>query len=175
MLNYFIIDDVQIQTNANAQSDQVSTLVPPNQARPDPEKLIADEQLRKEKQKQAQLKMKTSQQEKQDVAQYDIPYTFEEYLVYDAGIPGYRPAGFSASNQLIVYARIQNRLRLAHRAGLSLQLAPELIPVRPFDPIYVNLSGLVGQYRVNATSWAFSASGIAAQVDAAFWGGVGTT
>jgi len=55
------------------------------------------------------------------------------------------------------YGRVQNALLLGNRNGVSLQLAPEQLPKRPFDPLYLQAEGITGSYRVNGTSWAFDA------------------
>ncbi len=81
----------------------------------------------------------------------------------------------NAKQQALAFGRVQNRMLLGHRNGLSLQVPPELMPPRPFDPVYIDLDGLAGQYRVNGLSWAFDANGLACSIDAMFWGGVGTT
>jgi hypothetical protein len=73
------------------------------------------------------------------------------------------------------YGRVQNRLLLGNRSGMSLQLAPEKLPTVPFSPIYVQLNGLTAQYRVNAANWTFDSNGIICSTDALFWGAVGGT
>ena len=78
-----------------------------------------------------------------------------------------------AAQRAQAYGKIQNRMRLGHREGLSIQIAPELMPSVPFAPIYIKAAGLTGQYRVNGSSWTFDANGIVCSIDAMFWGGVG--
>ena len=73
------------------------------------------------------------------------------------------------------YGRVQNRLLLGNRNGISLQLAPEKLPEAPYSPIYVEANGLTAQYRANGTNWAFDANGIICSVDALFWSAVGGT
>jgi hypothetical protein len=168
-----VIDSVEIQNNQEVSTAEIERIAPPQQARPDPDKLIAQE-FQKQKPVKAKVKVQAGQETDKREVSYSMPWTFSDYYVYDSLTGKYKPVGESITGQIMRFARIQNRLRLANRAGLSLQLEPELVPVRPFDPLYINLDGIVGQYRVNGTSWAFSADGIAAQVDAMFWGGVGT-
>ena len=76
--------------------------------------------------------------------------------------------------QALQFGRVQNRLLIGNRQGVSLQLPAELLPSQPFDPLYIKADNLTGQYRVNAASWTFSSDGIVASVDALFWGGVGS-
>jgi hypothetical protein len=78
-----------------------------------------------------------------------------------------------AAQRAQTYGKIQNRMRLGHREGLSIQIAPELMPSVPFAPIYIRAAGLTGQYRVNGSSWTFDANGIVCSIDAMFWGGAG--
>lgn len=108
---------------------------------------------------------------------FRVPYTGDDWFqVVD--YPGnyyYAAVSSNRKTQALAFGRIQNRMLLGHRNGLSLQVAPELMPPRPFDPVYIDLDGLAGQYRVNGLSWAFDANGLACSIDAMFWGGVGTT
>jgi hypothetical protein len=73
------------------------------------------------------------------------------------------------------YGKLQNRMRLGSRQGLSIQIPVGVMPVRPFDPMYIQALGLTGQYRANGMVWAFDGNGIIGSVDAMFWGGVGQT
>jgi hypothetical protein len=73
------------------------------------------------------------------------------------------------------YGRVQNRLLLGNRNGISMQIAPERMPAAPFSPITVKANGLSALYRVNGASWAFDANGIVASMDALFWGATGGT
>jgi hypothetical protein len=73
------------------------------------------------------------------------------------------------------YGKLQNRMRLGSRQGLAIQIPVGVMPVRPFDPMYVQAAGLTGQYRANGMVWAFDGNGIIGSVDAMFWGGVGQT
>lgn len=94
------------------------------------------------------------------------------------GIP-YMPTNWTpklsrVQEQALQFGRVQNRLLIGNRQGVSLQLPAELLPSKPFDPLYIKADNLTGQYRVNAASWTFSRDGIVASVDALFWGGVGS-
>jgi hypothetical protein len=73
------------------------------------------------------------------------------------------------------FGRVQNRLLLGNRNGISIQLAPERLPAAPFAPIYIQAAGLTALYRVNATNWAFDSSGLLCSTDALFWGAIGGT
>jgi|688.fasta_scaffold192182_2 hypothetical protein len=168
-----VIDSVELQNNVEVSTAEAEQIAPPQQARPDPDQLLAAKN-QDDKPVKADIKINAGQQDDRRENDYSMDWTFNDHYVYDQFTNTYKPVGVSITGQVLRFARIQNRLRLANRAGLSLQLEPELVPVRPFDPLYINLDGIVGQYRVNGTSWAFSADGIAAQVDAMFWGGVGT-
>jgi len=73
------------------------------------------------------------------------------------------------------FGRVQNRLLLGNRNGINLQVAPERMPAAPFDPIYVQASGLTALYRANGNQWAFDSNGIVCSTDALFWAAVGGT
>jgi hypothetical protein len=73
------------------------------------------------------------------------------------------------------YGRVQNRLILGNRNGVSLQTVPEKIPSAPYTGFVINAGGYSTLYRVNAVQWAFDSSGIAASTDALFWGVIGKT
>ena len=171
MISVFVLDSVEVQTSSQASTEDLN--IPKAETRPDVDKLLANSHQSK-RNVNAKARNNTGQELDKRENSYDPSWTFDDYYVYDQAQNKYKPVGEPITAQVLRFARIQNRLRLANRAGLSLQLEPELVPVRPFDPLYINLDGIVGQYRVNGTSWAFSADGIAAQVDAMFWGGVGT-
>ena len=116
------------------------------------------------------------------IIKLSLPYTADDVFVFDQDVgflTGYQPTTFTGKlgnvmQQALTFGRVQNRLLLGNRQGVSLQLAPELLPVAPFDPIYIKAEGLTGQYRVNGASWTFSRDGIVSSVDALFWGGVGS-
>jgi hypothetical protein len=78
-----------------------------------------------------------------------------------------------AAQRAKAFGETQNRMRLGHREGLSIQIAPDLMPAQPFSSIYVKAAGLTGLYRVNGSSWTFDANGIVCSIDAMFWGGAG--
>ena len=71
------------------------------------------------------------------------------------------------------YGRVQNRLLMGNRNGMSMQLPPELMPEAPFSPLVLQANGVSGLYRTNGTSWTFDAQGMVVATDALFWGGVG--
>lgn len=73
------------------------------------------------------------------------------------------------------YGRVQNRLLLGNRNGISIQLAAEKLPSAPYSPIYIQANGLTALYRANGTNWAFDSNGIIASIDALFWAAVGGT
>lgn len=77
-----------------------------------------------------------------------------------------------APQKALHYARVENRLRLGHRNGLSLQLLPEQVPPAPFGLIYIRLAGCTAAYRVNGTTYNISPQGCVATTDALFWGAI---
>ena len=103
------------------------------------------------------------------VTEFSLPYAPDDEISWSQAT-GYTSTPSDAPQKALRYGRIQNRLLLGNRNGVSLQLAPDSLPVRPFDLLYVEAEGLTGAYRVNGSSWAFDANGIVASTDALLWG-----
>jgi len=93
--------------------------------------------------------------------------------------PYFTPAGKvvpgDGGAKAIRYGRVQNRLFLGNRYGVSIQLHPSKMPKSPFDPFYLEIGQLSVQYRANAATWAFSSDGVIGSMDALFWGAAGGT
>jgi len=121
--------------------------------------------------------------ESQRVIELALPMSPDDTIERPGGMsislpPGLADVGWLAvpsvaAQRAQAYGKVQNRMRLGHREGLSIQIAPELMPSVPFAPIYVKAAGITGQYRVNGSSWTFDANGIVCSIDAMFWGGAG--
>jgi hypothetical protein len=109
------------------------------------------------------------------VTEFTVPYAPDDEITWDESSGAFSSTPSDAKEKALRYGRIQNKLLLGNRSGVSLQLAPEQLPKRPFDPLYLQASGITGSYRVNGTSWAFDASGIVASTDALLWGAVSAT
>jgi hypothetical protein len=88
---------------------------------------------------------------------------------------GYEVITGNAYSKAVAFGRIQNRLLLANRAGMNLQLSAVHMPETPFSPLVVQANGLSGLYRTNGTNWSFSAEGLVVSTEALFWGAVGGT
>lgn len=106
------------------------------------------------------------------VTEFTLPYAPDDAISWDAGTEQFSSRPSDAEQKAMRYGRVQNALLLGNRNGVSLQLTPEQLPKRPFDPLYLQAAGITGGYRVNGTSWAFDASGIVASTDALLWGAV---
>jgi hypothetical protein len=119
----------------------------------------------------------------QRVIELSLPMSPDDTIERSGGMgfalpPGVLDAAWAAvpsvaAQRAQAYGKVQNRMRLGHREGLSIQVAPEMMPSVPFAPIYVKAAGITGQYRVNGSSWTFDANGIVCSIDAMFWGGAG--
>ena len=109
------------------------------------------------------------------VTEFTVPYAPDDEITWDESTGAFSSTPSDAKEKALRYGRIQNKLLLGNRTGVSLQLAPEQLPKRPFDPLYLQAGGITGAYRVNGTSWAFDASGIVASTDALLWGAVSAT
>lgn len=114
--------------------------------------------------------------ESQLVTQFSVPYSGDDYLTDVSGSGEsltFTIVRSDASVKARNFGNLQNRLLLGNRNGLSIQITADLMPPRPFSPIYIEANGFVGQYRTNGTSYTFDANGIIASTDAIFWGAVG--
>ncbi len=103
--------------------------------------------------------------------EFTMPYAPDDKLVWLGG-SDFEIEKSDAQAKALRYGRIQNALLLGNRNGISIQIPVELMPTAPFDPLYVSIDGISGQFRVNGTSYTFNADGIVATTDALFWGGV---
>jgi hypothetical protein len=106
--------------------------------------------------------------------EFSMPYAPDDIFSGPSGGP-FTAAPSDAPAKANRYGRVQNRLLLGNRSGVNLQVAPERMPVAPFEPIYLQANGLTALYRVNGSQWAFDSSGIVCSTDALFWGAVGGT
>ena len=106
--------------------------------------------------------------------EFSMPYAPDDIFSGPSGGP-FTAAPSDAPAKANRYGRVQNRLLLGNRSGVNLQVAPERMPVAPFEPIYLQANGLTALYRVNGNQWAFDSSGIVCSTDALFWGAVGGT
>ena len=106
--------------------------------------------------------------------EFSLPYAADDIFSGPSGGP-FTATPSDASAKANRYGRVQNRLLLGNRSGINLQVAPERMPVAPFEPIYVQANGLTALYRANGNQWAFDSNGIICSTDALFWGAVGGT
>jgi hypothetical protein len=70
------------------------------------------------------------------------------------------------------FGTTQNALLFGNRNGISITVAPGVLPEKPFSPFYVNGDGVIGQFRTNGLAWAFDSNGIVVQNEALYYGGV---
>ena len=106
------------------------------------------------------------------VTEFTLPYAPDDAISWNETTGEFSSEPSDADQKAMRYGRVQNALLLGNRNGVSLQLAPDQLPKRPFDPLYLQAGGITGAYRVNGTSWAFDANGIVASTDALLWGAV---
>lgn len=105
------------------------------------------------------------------VLEFTPPYSSDDRIVKVGN--KYSVQRSDAQVKARTYARIQNRLRLGQINGHSVVLPIEYVPAKPFDPIYLDFAGIVGQFRFDNASIAFDNTGILFSADCLFWGGVG--
>lgn len=87
----------------------------------------------------------------------------------------YTSSPSDARQKANTFGRVQNRLLLGNRSGISIQVAPDRMPAAPFDPLYIIAGSLSALYRTNGTQWAFDSQGIVCSTDALYWGVAGRT
>lgn len=120
----------------------------------------------------AQMEWITGSADSASVVTFDMPYAPDDRIGWTSA-GGYTSTPSDAASKAHNYGNVQNKLLYGNRYGVNIQISPNVMPPRPFDPIYINARGIMGQYRVNAASWVFDSTGIVSSVDALFWGAVG--
>jgi hypothetical protein len=110
-----------------------------------------------------------------------LPYAPDDVFVKNApsGVPGagstFRTIKSDAAEKARQFGRVQNKLLMGNRSGVSLQCAAGTLPNQPFGPFIVQANGLSALYRCNGSGWTFDANGIIHSTDALFWGAIGGT
>ena len=102
-----------------------------------------------------------------------MPKTWDPTNGYDEKRDAWKEA--NEKTLRLRYNRAAQAVATGNRFGMSLQVVPWALPIYPLDPIYLNLRSVVGAYRANGITVAFSSDGILANCDALFVGGVGGT
>ena len=120
----------------------------------------------------AEVTWVTGGTESTNYIEFSMPYAPDDRISWTE-LGGYTSTPSDAGAKALRFGRIQNRLLLGNRNGISIQIPAELMPPRPFDPLYVEADNLTAQYRVNAATYSFDSNGIVASADCLFWGGVG--
>jgi hypothetical protein len=103
---------------------------------------------------------------------FTIPYAPDDILTGTAG--DYGRIESNAEEVARRYGRIQNRILYGARYGWQIQAAPYAMPAMTFDPVYVSLAGVVGQFRLNNLSYVLEPGEVVAGANALFWGAVGS-
>jgi len=114
----------------------------------------------------AELQWILGSSESTSYTEFSMPLASDDQIVSGTVIPS------DAASKALRFGRAQNALLLGNRNGINMQLPPELLPTTPFDPLYFTANGATAQYRANANSWTFDASGLVCSTDALFWGGI---
>lgn len=122
----------------------------------------------------AEIEWVTGSSDSQNVVEFSLPYAPDDRIT-GTSLTGYNSIPSDAPAKARAYGATQNKLLLGNRFGVSLQISSSLLPPRPFDPIYINAKGIMGEYRVNGAGWTFDSTGIVSSVDALFWGAVGAS
>jgi len=104
------------------------------------------------------------------------PYVSDDQIIATGNPPTYSVVPSDAQTEALAFAQGENRLLLGNRNGQGLQIHPMDLPAKPFDPLYVRVSGCTACYRVNGSTWTMAADGIRCSTDGLFWAAVdGTT
>lgn len=106
----------------------------------------------------------------ENVLEFQVPYSCDDIIVKVGNT--FEVEESDAKIKAKQYGKIQNKLIRGLRSGVSIQIPAGLMPARPFSAIYLEAGGIIGMYRVNATSWAFDSNGIIASCDALYWGAI---
>lgn len=104
---------------------------------------------------------------------FNLPYAPDDRVTGTAG--NYSVIKSDAETVARNYGRIQNQILYGARYGLQLQASPLDMPSMTFDPVYVDLDGLMGEYRLNNLSYVIDPGEVVCGANALFWGVVGTT
>ena len=109
--------------------------------------------------------------------QFDLPYA-DDNRFYATGTGEdrkYFVTKGDAKRKARRFGKVQNRLLLGNRFGLSLQTAIYKIPLRPYSNFYYRANGLTAEYKTNGTAITMSKDGIVVSTDALFWAAVSGT
>jgi hypothetical protein len=106
---------------------------------------------------------------------YSLPLAPDDTAAYNSATSAYAVANSLAAQAARAYGAVQNRLLYGNRNGMSIQVAPEVLPSAPFAPVMVQANGLTAMYRCNGNQWQISAEGVLAASELLFWGAVGGT
>ena len=101
------------------------------------------------------------------------PYVSDDRIVKIGGV--YSVVASDAPQRAINYARIENRMLLANRAGFGVQILPIDTPAKPFGLLYARFNGATAATRMNGTTWTIGADGVVVTSDLLFWGAIDGT
>lgn len=88
---------------------------------------------------------------------------------------GYTATSGNAGVAALNYGRIQHKILYGSRFGATIQVPPEVIPTRPFSPVFLEATSTIALYRSNGLSWQIDDSGVIASFEALYWGMAGRT
>jgi hypothetical protein len=119
----------------------------------------------------AEIEFVTGSTESETTQEFTLPYAPDDEITYNPN-SGYGLIPSDAKAKASNYGVVQNTLLIGNRYGVSVQTSPDIMPIRPFSPFYIEEGGYIAQYRINGTSYTFNSSGIIASTDALFRGGL---
>jgi hypothetical protein len=101
------------------------------------------------------------------------PYVSDDRIIKTGD--AYSVVASDAPQRAINYARIENRLLLANRSGVGVQILPIDTPAKPFSLLYARFNGATAATRLNGTTWTIGADGVVVTSDPLFWGAIDGT
>ena len=105
----------------------------------------------------------------ENFVEFSLPYAPDDGIGWSE-VGGYTSTPSDAKNKALNYGRVQNRLLLGNRNGVSIQVPADVMPPYPLDPLYLNALNLTGAYLLNGTTFTFDANGLIGSADCLFWG-----
>jgi hypothetical protein len=157
----FVLVSTTVQTSSNR-------IVRGYEKRPSPQKRLGLSGNNADTEFKAQLEYSMGSPLSPRIIEFSMPLQSDDY--YSTTGKLVKGGAAAKANR---FGRVQNRLLLGNRSGINLQVAPERMPVAPFDPIFVDAAGLTSLYRANGNQWAFDSNGIVCSTDALYWGVAG--
>lgn len=107
----------------------------------------------------------------ENFVEFTPPYSPDDYVSWSE-VSGYSVVPSDAKGKALNYGRVQNKILLGNRNGISIQVPAEIMPPHPLDSVYISALSLTGAYLLNGTTFTFDSNGLIGSADCLFWGAV---